>query len=188
MRTVIQRLVSACVGALLAMAVVLPLAAGAAAANPSTGTASHLAKAMAAAPKGVTHWTIIERDMTLSRLPSHTGKLGVSIRDNIVYGNCGSSWMAIGALGGGQVWVALGWDIYYSAYWETWATAVYAPNGAHYNGGGGGIAPWSSTSWDTGYRLTTGVGWVLGYAYMTAYLYNGGACSSNLPSGWAFAY
>jgi hypothetical protein len=188
MSGILKRFVSASVGVLVCFVLLMPLTAEAASSKPSLASSTKLAKMLATAPRGVTHWTFIQRPMVETRLTISGGRLGTALPYNTVYGNCGSSWMAIGALGGGHVWVALGWDIYYSAYWEAWATTVYAPVGPRGNGGSGPVAPWHSTSWDTGYNLFSGWGWVLGYGYMAAYLYRGGACTSNLPSGWAYAY
>ncbi len=145
--------------------------------------AKQIDAAKAKAPAGVLKWTVVISPMTAS---SPAGGKGAAVHSNTVYGNCGSSWMALGNLGGGHVWVALGWNIYYSAYWENWGTAVYG-RWATYNGGGGPVAPWHSTSWDTGYNANVGAWvWAVGYAAMNAYLYNGGVCSSNGPSAWAY--
>jgi hypothetical protein len=143
----------------------------------------HIADIKSHAPAGVLSWTVAIKPMTVTKL---AGGKGAAVHTNTVWGSCGSAWMAIGNLGGGRAWVALGWDIYYSAYWEGWNTGVFG-RVANYNGGSGPVAPWSSTSWDTGYNAFLGAWtWAWGYANMAAYLYNGGVCTSNGPTASAY--
>ncbi len=186
MRGMLKRLAAAGLGAVLSILLLMPVAAQASTSKVDSVTAAHIARALAKAPRGVKHWTIAYSTMRTSALTGTVGREGAGLLTNTVYGDCGSSWMAIGDLGGYYGWVALGWDIYYSAYWETWGDAVYGPWANSYNGGGGPVPPWRSTSWDTGYSAYLGYGWAYGVAWMSAYLYNGGVCSSNGPSAWAF--
>jgi len=181
----LKRLASAGVGALLFVLLLTPASAQASASNKVDSISSaQMARALAKAPTGITHWTIVLSTMKRSALTGSVGREGAGFLTNTVYGNCGSAWMAIGNQGGGHAWIALGWHIYYSAYWQAWSTAV-APGGS--KAGSGPVAPWSSTDWDTGYSSWEGYWvWTVGSAYMAAYLYRGGACTSNGPTSAAF--
>lgn len=168
----VRRIAKAGAAALLSVFLLMPVAASAATAssdNTNTTVSDHIARALAKAPRGITHWTVDIRGMTLMASSGQVGKRGAAILNNTVYGSCGSSWMAIGNQGAGHAWIAFGWDIYYSAYSESWSTAV-GPRGS--SSGAGAVAPWSSTSWDNGYSAWEGP-WVYtwGWAYMAAYLY-----------------
>jgi len=182
----VRRFVSIGLGALLFVLLLIPIGVQASSSEVGSVTSAHLARALAKAPPGVKHWTIVFSKMKLS-VPSKTfGREGAEILTNTVYGDCGSAWMAIGNQGAGNAWISLGWDVYYSAYWESWSTGV-VPQGS--NGGSGPIPPWNSTSWDTGYSSWEGYWvWTTGAAYMTAYMYPGqaaSACASNGPTASA---
>jgi hypothetical protein len=179
----LKRLATAGVGAALFILLLMPVTVQASSSKVNSVTNTHIARALANA-HGVTHWTIAIATMRNSALAGYGGKQGAGLPLNTVYGNCGSAWMAIGNQGGGHAWIALGWDINRSAYWEYWATGV-APAGS--SSGSGPIPPWKSTSWDTGYSSWEGYWvWTSGWAYMVAYTYWGGACVSNGPTAWAF--
>lgn len=188
MQGFIKRALAAGVGAMLGVLLLIPATANAATANTTdTTVTNHIARALGKAPRGITNWKIEIRSMVASGLGGSVGREGTGLRANTVYGSCGSAWMAIGNQGAGHAWIAFGWDIYYSAYSEAWATGV-APRGS--SSGGGAVAPWSSTSWDNGYSAWEGYWvWTAGTAYMTAYLYPWepyGACSSNGPTSATF--
>jgi hypothetical protein len=187
MRARLRRLACAGIGALVLLVLVIPVAAQASTSKVDSLTSNHIARALAKAPRGVTHWSIEIRQMEATGLTGSLGREGAGLLTNTVYGNCGSAWMAIGNQGGGHAWIALGWDINYAAYAEAWATAV-TPAGSR--AGSGAVAPWSSHSWDTGYSAFEGY-WVVtfGAAWMAAYLYpfqGPSACTSNGPTASAF--
>lgn len=177
----LKRLAMAGVAAIAGLVLLVP-AAEASSSKVDSTTSAHLARALASAPRGVTSWSIGISPMTATAMTGAIAREGAGFVTNTVYGPCGSSWMALGNLGNGHAWVSLGWDIKTSAYWQAWSTTVVGWSYTNYNSGSGAVAPWSSTSWDTGYNAYLGVGPAVGYAYMHTWNYNGSQCVSNGPS------
>jgi len=168
--------------ALFALLLLLPVSAQASTSKIDSTTSAHLARALASAPRGVTHWSITVSQMTATHFTGSAGRFGAGFLTNTVYGSCGSSWMALGNLGRGHAWVSLGWDINKPAYWEAWSTTVVGWATTNYNSGSGAIPPWNSESWDTGYNAYLGVGPAVGYPYMQTWNYGSSGCVSNGPS------
>jgi len=104
--------------ALFALLLLLPVSAQASTSKIDSTTSAHLARALASAPRGVTHWSITVSQMTATHFTGSAGRFGAGFLTNTVYGSCGSSWMALGNLGRGHAWVSLGWDINKPAYWR----------------------------------------------------------------------
>lgn len=181
MKGFLKRMATAGVAALTGLVLLVP-AAQASTSKVDSTTSAHLARALAAAPRGVSSWTIAIYPLTAAAITGNVGREAAGFMTNTVYGNCGSSWMALGNLGRGHAWVSLGWDINRPAYWEAWSTTVVGWTNTNYNSGSGAVPPWNSESWDTGYNAYLGVGPAVGYAYMQTWNYNATTCTSNGPS------
>lgn len=103
---------------------------------------------------------------------------------NTVYGNCGSSWFALGNLSAGQARASYGFDIdepaiAYAAYAVVAGTHIVVDNTQT-----GTLA--DRDSWDGGFTATVGDGYAFGYVELIAYLAdNKGTCVSDGPSGSA---
>lgn len=184
MHGLVRRVGGAAVAAMLSVFLLFPAVAGASSGQPDPTVSNHIARALAKAPRGTGHWKIAVVDMQSTGLGGRVGKWGVGIRANTVYGNCGSAWMAIGDQGGGNAWIAFGWDIRLAAWGESWSTGI-SPYGS--SSGGGYLPPWSSKSFDYGYSASEGHGtFVYGAVYMVALLYPGqgaSTCTGNPGAG-----
>jgi hypothetical protein len=103
---------------------------------------------------------------------------------NTVYGNCGSSWFALGNLSSGQARASYGFDIdepaiAYAAYATVAGTHIVVDHTQ-----AGTLA--DRDSWDGGFTATVGDGYAFGYVELIATLAdNKGTCVSDGPSGSA---
>lgn len=103
---------------------------------------------------------------------------------NTVYGNCGSSWFALGNLSAGQARASFGFEIdepaiAYASFATVAGTHVVVDNTQK-----GTLL--DRKSWDGGFTATVGDGYAFGYVELIAYLAdNKGTCVSDGPSGSA---
>ena len=103
---------------------------------------------------------------------------------NTVYGNCGSSWFALGNLSAGQARASYGFDIDEPAIAYAAEAVVAGPHLVVDNTQTGTLA--DRDSWDGGFTATVGDGYAFGTVELIAYLAdNKGTCVSDGPSGSA---
>jgi hypothetical protein len=167
---------------LLRLAVV-PLSAAVVAALAIPGSASAAAKPSVAVSHVAVQAPAGAILVAMTYVPPKTAA-GAVRPDNTVYGNCGSSWFALGNLSAGQARASYGFDIdepaiAYAAYATVAGTHIVVDNTQT-----GTLA--DRDSWDGGFTATVGDGYAFGYVELIAYLAdNKGTCVSDGPSGSA---
>ena len=168
---------------LLRLAAVPMLAAGFALAFAGAASASATPKSSAAASQAGVQAPAGAIIVAMTYVPPKTAAGGIAPA-NTVYGNCGSSWFALGNLGAGQARASYGFDIdepaiAYAAYATVAGTHIVVDNTQS-----GTMA--DRDSWDGGFTATVGDGYAFGYVELIAYLAdNKGTCVSDGPSGSA---
>jgi hypothetical protein len=126
------------------------------------------------------HWVVNSK-----RLHALEGA-GLVKPNDIVYGDCGSSYMSIGNLGDGKAQISFGFHVDFDAWSYTWSTGLASTNG-YSSGRSGGGTLFAEQNWDGGYQVTSGYGELYGAAYMTATDFDGSeTCVSNGPTASAF--
>lgn len=117
-------------------------------------------------------------------VPAKTAAGGHVTPDNTVYGNCGSSWFALGNLSAGQARASFGFEIDEPAIAYASFATVAGTHRVVTNTQKGTLL--DRKSWDGGFTATVGAGFAFGYVELIAYLANNkGTCVSDGPSGSA---